>query len=124
MYLFALLYLPVGERCTYQSSLGVRLSVSSGQPFIDLSTCSRCLCRDGEAVLCETILRDSDCNLINPTPGPTRDCTVRGRTVPSGESIKVQWILTNPNILGPEPMKICVSLCMEYGPESHAALKK
>ena len=110
--------LQVGERCTYQSSLGVRLSVSSGQPFIDLSTCSRCLCRDGEAVLCERILQDSDCDLINPTPGPTGDCTVRGRTVPSGEMIQVQCLLTKPNILRPEPMKICVSVCMKYRPES------
>lgn len=79
---------PVRDRCTYRSALGVIFEVRSGETFIDLSACRRCLCRDGDSVLCEA-LRDSDCGVINPTPGPDRDCTIRGRTLPSGESVAV-----------------------------------
>jgi hypothetical protein len=42
-------------------------------------------------VLCEQ-LESSDCDAINPTPGPDRNCMVRGRTLPNGGSIKVSLI--------------------------------
>lgn len=69
-------------------------SVRSGETFINPSTCSRCLCRNGDEVLCQRLPAGS-CDEFNPTPGPDRprDCTIRGRTLSDGDSLTVSWIV-------------------------------
>jgi hypothetical protein len=90
-------FIPVLDRCTYRSRLGTLLNVRSGVTFIDLSTCSRCRCRDGKAVLCEQ-LESRACDVINPPPGPNTDCVVRGGTLPNGESTQVSLHVVHERI--------------------------
>lgn len=82
------MFFSVLDRCEYRSSAGTDFSVRSGERFINLMTCSLCVCRDGEGTLCER-LPEGSCDEFNPTPGPDRDCRVRGRTVPNGDSVAV-----------------------------------
>lgn len=78
----------VFERCQYRSTLGSLYNVRSGQKFIEPVNCSRCLCHDGEATLCASLPRGS-CSRLNPTPVRNRSCTIRGRTIPNGQSLMV-----------------------------------
>lgn len=62
----------------------------SGEKFIDISNCQRCLCTDGEATFCED-LSDDICDRINPTPSDESDCTLRGTTLEDSESASVSF---------------------------------
>ena len=48
----------------------------------------RCLCKDGEATLCED-LGEGSCSLLNPTPVYDMNCIVRGTTLANGQSMAV-----------------------------------
>lgn len=62
--------------------------VRSGEKFIDPRNCSRCLCRDGMATLCQS-LGERSCARLNPMPITDRNCTIRGRTLTNGASVAV-----------------------------------
>jgi hypothetical protein len=82
-----LLFATVLRRCQYRSSSGVMYDVRSGEKFIDPRNCSLCLCRDGVPTLCQR-LRETSCDRLNPRI-INRNCTVRGRILPSGASVAV-----------------------------------
>ena len=80
----------VRDRCRFQSARGFSYEVRSGERFIDLNACRRCLCENGEPRFCEE-LESSFCHLINP---PSNNCTMSsGKTVSDGDSVDVNHII-------------------------------
>lgn len=55
---------------------------------MEISTCSRCLCKNGESTLCAR-QSEGSCERINPVNVSRENCIVRGTTIKSGGSASV-----------------------------------
>ena len=74
----------VYDRCELEVG-DLRYSVSHGEYFLNIQSCSRCLCDDGEAVFCESA---GNCDLLTGERGP-QSCQVEGRVIEHGETFEV-----------------------------------
>ena len=76
-----LLLVTVGNGCTVDRA-GQTFDVSHGDFFVNVDDCERCLCNNGEAIMCEP----SVCVALQRSP-PT--CSYEGQTYTHGESFQV-----------------------------------
>lgn len=72
----------VYESCDYERA-GQSLSVPHGEYFVDIRSCRRCLCNDGDATLCEPT---ATCSALQVQP---QECRYRGQRLRHGDSLQV-----------------------------------